>query len=343
MVGGDGLWHFHSREVLTRDAEGSLLCQGEYFQGIHDLYVAQCDSKVCVWAATGEEGVSYLELATDAIPESLEVGEQRGVPLLPKGRGGGIAGFLDRKGRNALLVSTEHHDMTYLQQSPDSQEWQETPFWFPSTEHTMSLYCYMTRITVLTEEGEAIPYAHITLTSTAWVDVVTNGVPIGLGRTAVTVKADADGAVSIINPTTDIASCGFSVASIYDAQNELSLFDGSAVTINPMAKVDNMLSNMTAEKLRKATLTDGSPVFKDSNLEQFNEAAEALKAIDSARSSSIAVPPANTRKIVVAATEAGIGQKVVNAFWDFWHFIANAWDRVQAWAVETYGEFCKTR
>ncbi|KAL8692992.1 MAG: hypothetical protein Q9218_002081 [Villophora microphyllina] len=337
VVGGDGLWRFHSRDVLTRDAEGSLLCQGEFFRGIHDMHVAQCDSKVCIWAATGDDGVSYLEFSTDAVPKSLESGEQRGVPLLPEGQGGGIAGFLDRKGRNAVLASNRQHEMTYLQQSPDTREWERTPFWFPSSEHTMSMYCYMTRITISTDDGTVIPYAHIQITSTGWVDLVINGAPLSLGKTATTVKADAEGTVSIINPTTDIASYEFSIVSIHDAENERSLFAGSAVKINPMAKIDRILGNMTAERLNKATLTDGSPVFSNSSHEQLEEAAGALQAIESAKSSSATAPPTNTQTKVVAVKEAGtIGQKVIHAFWDFWHFVQNAWEKVKAWAVETY-------
>ena len=332
-------------------AQGVKLCDGPNFRAIYDMHIAQDKTRICVWATTGENGVSYLELdPTNVRARSSQAAEQ-GIPLLAAGKGGGIAGFVGSDGRNAVLISDAKSQMVYFEQSHDTLMWRQTPFWFPSPQNTIKIYSYMTRIVAHDKVGAPIPGAWIKLNSTGWVDVVINGAPCKVGQAPIMLQSDSEGALTVINPTTDISSYQFAVSEIRGMDYSTILFNGDPTAVNPMAKVDKALSGMTAQKLSGATTSDGKPIFEGCTKEQFEQAAGALGAIESAKASvdsvndeGNAVVPLNQKPQMLTVRAATIGpgdllSNIKNVLWDCWQFVVSSYDKIKAWVVETYGKF----
>ena len=346
LVGGDGLWHYNAMDMRTRDADGQLLCDGPFFKGIKQIHVAQAKSKVCAWVVTNVDGVSYLDFSATAIPGPKTADETRGVPLLPAGQGSHLAGFLSSEGRNAVLVVDGKSNVTYLEQALDTSEWKKTPYWFPSSTNTVKLYSFMTRVTVLDEMKRPIPSATLTLTSSGMTDVVVNGLPCVLATYPTTLTADTAGAISIINPATDLSSYQYIVSEIKDTLGK-PIALSKPIPINPMAKVEQALSGMTKEKLSAATLEDGTPVFKNSSSTELEAAAEQLKLIEDARrdlvtpkpSASNSVAPGSGASVRVSALTTGSGffGSVKQGLWAIWHYIQNAFEQVKTWSIQVIG------
>jgi hypothetical protein len=345
LVGGDGIWHFKATDFLQESADGVQICSGPNFQGISDMHVARNSHKVNVWVTTGDKGVSYLEVKATDIRETSTNAADRGTPLIAPGKGGDIAGFVDHSGRNALFVCDTNNNMTYMEQAPDTLLWKQTPFWIPSALETLKLHSYMTRVVIHDEKEAVVPGAWVALSSTGWVDVVINGAPVQLGQNPTSIQADAEGAVSIINPATDLSSYRFSVSEILDSDKK-AIHSGPPIPIDPMAKVNVALSGMTTEKLSSAKGSDGQAVFGDCTAEQLEQAAGALKDIESVRLSKESVKDGATSTLsavssplaVRASATDNLWAKAKKVAWSFWNFVTSSWEKVKKWAIQTWGK-----
>ncbi|KAL9624348.1 MAG: hypothetical protein Q9160_001310 [Pyrenula sp. 1 TL-2023] len=354
IVGADGIWHFASQDVLTANAQGQLICQGDEFRGIKDMHIATTKDKANVWTTTGDNGVSYVEFDWTSLDGNRHPPAANGVPLLAGGQGGGIAGFIGPTGSNAVFVSDKKNEISYFEQAMDTKMWKQTPFWFPSLEKTLQIHCFMTRIVVHNNASAALPKTWVKIISTGMVNVVVNGLPVTLDSSPTSLQTDEDGALNIINPTNDISSYKFTVVEVKDPDNKDTIPLAAADVINPMAKTDRALANMTADRLSTATTVDSESVFDNRSKEDFETAAAALKEIENAKANlgsgsapkaTVQSTPAlgktamvaSSQSFSIAATSAGgFFGKIKNVFWDTWHYVTSAWHKVKAWAIETY-------
>ncbi|EUC41746.1 hypothetical protein COCMIDRAFT_29524 [Bipolaris oryzae ATCC 44560] len=349
IVGGDGIWHFTSQSMLARDAQGHAICQGPEFLGINDMHIAMTATKASIWATTGESGVSYVEIDASKLDGNAHPAAANGVPLLPSGQGGGIAGYLGPHGSNAVFVSDKKNQMSYFEQAVDTKLWKQTPFWFPSLEKTLQIHCYMTRIVAHDENGGILPKCWVKLTSTGTVNVVANGLPVTLDASPFDIQADEEGAVSIINPTNDISTYQFKVVEVFDADNKTKIPLAQTGSINPAAKLELSLSNMSVDRLSTATTANGESVFDNKDKASFETAVAALKEFDTARAELEKTATARIANVqlggiskptlaVSSAADGSVLGKIKDTFWDAWHFIVSSWDKVKAWAIEVYNE-----
>ncbi|KAK7403328.1 hypothetical protein QQX98_010917 [Neonectria punicea] len=132
-------------------------------------------------------------------------------------------------------------------------------------------------------------------------------------------------------------------------------------TIDPMAKLDSSLSNMTADRLFTATTVDGESVFDNKDKNDLDNAVAALKEINQAKAelkrpggaaaiqttSTLAETAmvVQTRTSSITATAASGGSlfgDIKTAFWDVWHYVTSAWNKIKSWAIETYSELSKS-
>ncbi|KAK4167409.1 hypothetical protein QBC43DRAFT_285840 [Cladorrhinum sp. PSN259] len=344
IAGGDGIWHFASQDMLARDAKASLVCDGSEFQGISDMHIASASSRASIWVTTGDLGISYVEVDISGLNGRQHPPSSTGVPLIPAGDGGGIAGFVGGDGHNAVLVCDKTNQMSYFEQAPDTKMWKRTPFWFPSLEKTVSMQSFMTRIVVHDGDRAPVPLSRVDLASTGWVDVVINGVPVKLGTAPASLETDEEGSLNIINPTNDISSYHFVVTAVQRSRGGPKV-DLGPVTINPMEKVEKAMSTVTADTLSTATTADGEPVFQNCSKDEFEQAAAALKEIDSARASlggeSVMQTAGTTESSLVpmhteGSSGGGILDKIKDVLWDFWEWTVAKVERITAWVVETY-------
>lgn len=316
------------------------------------MHIAVESSKASIWVTTGDNGVSYAEIEVSSLNGTNHPKTTSGVPLLPAGQGGGIAGYLGPSGSNAVFVSDKKNQMSYFEQAADTKMWKQTPFWFPSLEKTLQIHCWMTRIVVSDTQGAIVPKSWVKLTSTGMVSVVINGVPVTLDSMPLSLQTDDEGAINIVNPTNDISSYQFKVTEVYDAENKNRIPLAQAQSIDPMAKLDRTLSNMTADRLSTATTVDGESVFENKKKEDLDTAVEALKEIAKAKADlqntgSVKIEAAATiAKTAMVVKSQAVATKSVgdifgtikNVLWEAWHYVVAAWDKVKGWAIETYSK-----
>ncbi|EQB45598.1 hypothetical protein CGLO_15503 [Colletotrichum gloeosporioides Cg-14] len=355
VVGGDGIWHFSSQDMLSRDAVGDWLWKGEEFKGIKNLHVALTGKQASIWATTEDGGVSYVELDISALDGKKHPAKATGVPLLLSGQGGSIAGFVGKTGINAVFVSDQLSQMSYFEQAIDTKIWKRTPFWFPSLEKTLQIHCYMTRLVVHDISGAVLPKCWIGLKSTGMVSVAVNGLPVTLGNTPTALQTDEEGSINIINPTNDMSSYSFEVVDVWDAEHKVQLYLEQPSKIDPMSKLERILSGLTVEQLSTATTADGDSVFENKNKSDLENAVTALKQLERAKveikkpgetasyqpattlteTAILANPNISPDSIAVGTHNGALG-KIKVVLWDMWHYVVSAWHKVKSWAIETY-------
>lgn len=210
-------------------------------------------------------------------------------PLIPDGKGGSFSPVITQNSdRLQFVVANNDGALTLLQQDPKSGIWATTPLYTPSLNTNLDVQAYTVHITLLDQNSSPMVREAVLLSSTGWVDIIVNGRGCGIAPSGTPVLSDESGTVTLIIPTTDIASFIFTVGNVEGS----NLFK-SGLDIDPSRKVHEALGQIkTADDLKAAKLQTGGYLLEGSKAsdDDLDQAAGALAKLHDQRSKLAAQP-----------------------------------------------------
>lgn len=201
-----------------------------------------------------------------------------------------------------------------LEQSQTSGLWKQIPFYVPSLDKNLEIPSYTSLARLRDERGALLAQTKVLLSSSSWVTATVNGSTITVNPEGVDVDTDARGRLNTVLLVSDISSCTFRLKSISDSD------PAEPLVIDSSHKTRSKLSDISADQLRKAKRSDGTPLINpDADVEG---AASAIRQLHG---------------MISEAEERGKYNNVealADPLWSFWHWVKEKIDEVTKRIIE---------
>ncbi|KAJ1547481.1 hypothetical protein HK096_002710, partial [Nowakowskiella sp. JEL0078] len=273
LVGGDGLFHFSSKDASSSWSKGrELTSNNSYFQGMQEIYVAETENgMLSIWGENGDNEIVYMQMNIDTTVVTSPV------PLLTRKQNGGrFAAIMDPISHSQQLFvhgDSDNKNITLLQQSSDTRLWKTSPILIPSINKNFDAPSFTSHINIIGSDGKISVYKNFTLRSSGWADLIVNGKPMIIGTDGEIVTADSRGNITIIGLVTDISSHVF---TLQDAPNS-TILNGQSYIIDPASKLRSGLGEIkSVDDLDNATTKKGKKVMEGSTASH----EDRIKAVD---------------------------------------------------------------
>lgn len=332
-AGATGLYQY---KTIRNGAPPARLSDDPIYAGVSHLFVAQSDDEVSVWFKNGAQTLGFHR--GNRTLDTIFNPEQPPIPLTTPGSGAQFSPIIDPFSKSQrLLITDSNGNLTLKEQAIESQSWTDTPFVLPDLGENITIKSYTIVVKVANEDGSPFSEKDILLASSAWVNVTVQGKNLAVTSAGVPVKTDAQGAFTIIVPTSDISTYNFFVKDYGGSQDFHTPF-----SIDPAKKVVARLEGMTGAKLRDAKDADGKPLIDPSvPQEDLDAAAKAMEKMHTVLKGLPAATSAGSRVEVVraaAAPAAEISERSDNFLWGAWNWIKENVGAAIEWIVEKVGD-----
>jgi hypothetical protein len=240
----DGLYYLGSRSQQD-NATATLLFANPLFTGMRSLFAAAVPSGgVIVWGLNGANQVLYTSCAT-----SNPATGQWSVPL-PIMTAEQVSPYLDRGGdANTFFAHTGAGQLAKSVKSQDTTMWTSRQITLPPPQTTTparNFSSYTTTIRVTDETGAPVDGAEVTLQAANNTRAYINYLYYVLGSAPITVAADSDGTVTIIEAADGLTGTRLNIR-----------VGGADVDINPMDTAFRTAASLdTSDKLMDAQVQD---------------------------------------------------------------------------------------
>ncbi|KAK3337258.1 hypothetical protein B0T19DRAFT_396897 [Cercophora scortea] len=303
LVGGDELRHYKSKTV-GRGRKGTRLTSDGVFSNSTQLFCSQSDhNNVTVWAANSRHGIGYATTSSAFAPGPSGSTIGSPVQLIPDGRGGKFAPFIDPvTNAQQLMVAAGDGSLSLLHQdTPGTGLWKRMPYATPVLDKTVNVESFFVHCTVQNEDGTTHAHARVLLQCSGYTTVYLNGRTIELGPGGVEVTTDARGSLGLVVPAPDVSSFTYLVRDVQG--QDKTIFDGQVHVVISDKNLHDRLSRIKSEEdLKKEKLQSGELLLsraRGMTDRQLNEVAEAIQRLEAARTERL------SKEMNASATSAG--------------------------------------
>jgi hypothetical protein len=245
-IGGQGIHLIKSFDILQVQIKGgniplTLVASPDVAPNVQDLIVGEApDGSTSVWSLlqNGDLNIVKKAVAADAWGQSLRL--RVGVQAIAPVHG-------DEHLTTSLLMVYANGQASFLVREASQGIWQERPLAIANPQEVTKVTCYGTTLRVLDDAGIPKPGVKVTVSASMLSSVVLNSNAVFIGPSvSVETQTDFNGSISIFDRVRSLipAFYRFTIDGIEES------FD-----INPAASVHQQLQSITADDLRKATIS----------------------------------------------------------------------------------------
>lgn len=351
FIAGNGLFLLNPKDALSSGNLATKVSSDPVYHDIENLFIAQAGPSISAWFETEDHSLGYQRATND--------GKLVGLPtlLLPAGSNAEFAPIIDPSSTSQVLVILDDsNQLSLLEQSVDTQVWTRTPFLVERQEKMTEISAFVTHIEVKDAEKSPLPNTSFTLSSSAWVSVLVNGVFRAVPTKGTSVKTDARGIITLVVPSQDMSCYTFTLKDVAGS----SYLPANGISINPASKVSQRLSTIkSADDLKNFKTGNGKNLLEGSGASEddIKNAAGALSAISNINfsngSSAATFGPATasantwhgpasalTASILHGSSIKSIGQTVgsvishvKNALWESWEWVSRQVKKATDWFI----------
>ncbi|KIM41722.1 hypothetical protein M413DRAFT_444968 [Hebeloma cylindrosporum] len=342
FVAGNGLFLLNPKDCLSSGKIATKISSDPVYHDIENIFIAQAGPTISAWFETEDHSLGYQRATND--------GKLVGDPtlLLPAGSNAEFAPIIDPSSTSQILVILDdNNQLSLLEQSIDSQVWTSTPFLVERREKMTQISAFMTHIEINDATKSPLALTSFTLSSSAWVSVLVNGVFRSIPVKGTPVKTDARGIITLVVPSQDMSCYRFTLRDVAGSSH----LPSNGVTIDPSSKVAQRLSTIkTADDLKNFTSGNGKRLLDGctASEQDIKNAAEALGAISNISFTGNNPPantwhgpsPALTASVLHGSSSASVGgflgsiiKTVKNALWDSWEWISRQVSKATEWLI----------
>ncbi|CCO29718.1 hypothetical protein RSOLAG1IB_05970 [Rhizoctonia solani AG-1 IB] len=347
IVGGSNLYYYPAavcRENFLEDEPEhfSVISGGPLMSDLLQLFIAQegPGTDISVFTCNKENNVLYQQFRINQGPkdESATLNAiTPPVPLLASAEGGGhfTAIFDAASGSQFLYILDYTGQLTFMEQSGVTRIWKANKILVQSSDSNHDIITFTTHAHLTGPNGTSLARKSFLLSSSSPISMHVNGRFTYVTPDGVTVTTDSSSNLTIIHQVDDISTVSF---TIQDAPTETKQILGRPFTYDPSEKPLSKLGSLTEEKLRNATLSDGSKLVPSSISD--SDIANTVKMISDLHSSAqklaTGTEPGGQNNSSAHPEGVTSGGHPDSVLWDIWHWLSKSASNIKRWFVDAW-------
>jgi hypothetical protein len=277
FVSGRGGIHYFPPDKQLDGAKGSIIIPTALVSGASHITAETAGGITAIYGQSPQGDLFYTscKAGSEASPDAWSYP----MPIVSDIEN--YAFFVNKKaGNNTVFAHVKERNIKQIIQDPTTGDWASRAILLPSTDvdNIFSFSSFTTRITCQDETGASLANAEVSLKGASPVGVYINGSYRILGPGSdIKASSDASGAITIVQPTQDMAAVCYQVAPAADMSTYQDVDPGSRIK-------DRLSAIQSGNQLQEAKVTqaDGtvhSLIPSDVSKDDCEAAVTAIKQL----------------------------------------------------------------
>jgi hypothetical protein len=321
VLAGDDLWHVPPEKAVRSGNTAQRLAAHTMLKGLKELRVTQQGDHLVAWCLNAASILVYQQFKIDL----AIVGEP--IPLRPNQASLDYEPILrdvagDGTPLSSLVVVDDKLGLAIMEQTSERGIWNTRPLPVRGTNHLIQVNAFVSHVEIKNEHDEPAILSPCLLSGVgATFNVLVNGQEYVLSPTRKTsVRTDARGVLTIIQPVSDISGHTYTLESASEATVSPTDVKFDAMNIDPTVKIQDKM----AELADVSKLEDLGVKGSKADLE---EAAQAFKKLHEARR-KLSCSPLSINLAVIGSSS------MVTKPHTLWEFVKQTAHDAGAWVIE---------
>lgn len=260
------LYYYDEASQYTNQLPAALISNNaltpaaSWFTGVSDMFAAITGGIMMLWWTSNGSGSNTIYYTSCP---AADLGSSTAVFTLPVPLSTNVtcaSPYINQSNNANTIFAVANNQLSVLVKSPETTHWSSGQVILPAVAGTpsVSFSSYTTHVTLCDANNVPVSGGSVTITALSSNSFYVNNLYTIIGTSPVTVQADMNGVITIIETATNLTG----------TQLTISAPDGTTITVNPMDKPFGKIAQnlSTSSGLQSATIYYQTPGAQPKNL-----------------------------------------------------------------------------